>query len=281
MDKKIKGFIITIVLLCLLAIGLFAYTNFYSDREVIEYATIFVANKDIIAYTEIDASLFTTKQMPKDAVVDGMVTDLDNVKGTYSRGAIFKGDILTTASVTKSNEDEHLVYTMNFTPTYAGDIAFGDIVDVYCISPSNEISLMYKGKKIQKAKTTQAAVTEEGSYEAAATLYFKVTKEEMEKYYTLLDDYRFVVLPLNIAYSSVEDVVAKGEKVDLSIGDVEYTTETISREGLTAQAYAEMKGVDVEEFLELNPQIGAANDLLEVNSEVKVPESTEEPIVIE
>lgn len=281
MDKKIKGFIITIVFLCLLAIALFTYTNFFSNREVVEYATIFVANKDIVAYTKIDASLFTTKQMPKDAVVDGMITDLSDVENkTYARGAIFKGDILTTSSITKSNEDEGLIYTMNFQPTYSGDIAFGDVVDVYSISPSKKLELMYKGKKIQRAKTTQAAVVEDGQYESAASLYFKVTYEEMKEYYAKLDDYKFVVLPLNIAYSSVEDIVAKGETTDITVGEVDYTVEKVSKEGLTAKAYAEMKGVDVETFLELNPEIGNANDLLEVDLEVKVP-TNEEAIVIE
>lgn len=281
MDKKIKGFMITIVLLCVLAIGLFTYTNFFSDREVIEYATIFVANKDIIAYTEIDAGLFTTKQMPKDAVVDGMITDLEDVKGTYAKGAIYKGDILTQATVTKNNDEAGLIYTMNFQPTYSGDIAFGDIVDVYNIAPDGKISIMYKGKKIQRAKTTQAAVVEDGSYEQAATLYFKVTQEEMLEYYTKLDDYRFIVLPLNIAYSSVEEAVANGNSTELNVDTVKYTTEKIDREGLTAQAFADMKGVDVEAFLELNPQVGNKNDLLTVNSEVKVPTTNDEPIVIE
>lgn len=282
MNQKMRTYLITMLVLVLLSAGMFVYVNFFSGREERQTATVYTANTDIVGYTEITPDLFTSREIPADAVVDGMVTNLSAVSGTYSKGPIYQGDILTESSITKEIDGKDMEYTINFQPTYSGDVAFGDIVDVYQISPSNEITLLYSRKKVEKAKTVSSeAVTESGTYEAATALYFKVTKEEMLEYYSKLNSYKFIVLPLNMAYSDIEGLIEETDSNDDST-NYNITTETISQDGLTAKAYADMKGIDIDEFMNVNPTIANENDLLENGTTVNIPEdSSDESTIIE
>lgn len=284
MNQKTKTFTITMVVLVLISAAMFVYTNFFSNREEVQYTTVYVANSDIVGYTEITETLFTAKEMRADAVLDGMITNLGNVLGTYTKGAMYTGDILTEASITQDISNKDLIYTINFQPTYSGDIAFGDLVDVYQMSPDGKISVLYERKKIEKAKTVQAdAVTENGTYEAASALYFKVTQKEMMEYYSKLASYKFIVLPISAEYTDVEQI-ANQLQSNTELYQIVEKTETVTQDGLTVSAYVEMKGVNLQDFLERNTDFDGGNELIIAGTEVVVPTrvyNNEEPVVIE
>ena len=141
------GALAVAALLAVAAVGIvLVYAHKY--RSSVDSAngevTVLVANRAITQYTPgsqvVDGSMFSTRQVPADAAVDGAVSNPDQLKGLVARSDIYPGEQLTTNQFVKSNTTSP---TVKLTPSQravafpvdaasglVGQVQAGDRVDV-------------------------------------------------------------------------------------------------------------------------------------------------------
>jgi len=141
------GALAVAALLAVAAVGIvLVYAHNY--RSSVDSAngevSVLVANRAIDQYTPgsqvVDGSMFSTRQVPADAAVDGAVSNPDQLKGLVARSDIYPGEQLTTNQFVKSSTTSP---TVKLTPSQravgfpvdaasglVGQVQAGDRVDV-------------------------------------------------------------------------------------------------------------------------------------------------------
>src|SRR6476659_4862314 len=104
------GALAVAALLAVAAVGIvLVYAHKY--RSSVDSAngqvSVLVANRAITQYTPgsqvVDGSMFSTRQVPADAAVDGAVTNPSQLKGLVAKSDIYPGEQLTTNQFEKSS----------------------------------------------------------------------------------------------------------------------------------------------------------------------------------
>jgi pilus assembly protein CpaB len=141
------GALAVAALLAVAAVGIvLVYAHKY--RSSVDNAngevTVLVANRSISQYTPgsqvVDGSMFSTRQVPADAAVDGAVSNPDQLKGLVARSDIYPGEQLTTNQFVKSNTtsptvkltpDQRAVgFPVDAASGLVGQVQAGDRVDM-------------------------------------------------------------------------------------------------------------------------------------------------------
>lgn len=196
-DKRYKTLISLMVAMLLVSVALFALDNYFASQDINdatvggneqETIVIYRAIRDIPTYTVLTPNMFEPVTIPKISDV-GFITDINTVVGTYSRGWMFKGNFLTQSSFTTDNFEEGLSYSVEIRIDYSGNIAYGDIVDVYAVANNGTVLPLFTNKKLyQQTGQTGSAVTK---------IYVKVTRDELISYYSVLNSYKIAVIPVD------------------------------------------------------------------------------------
>ncbi len=141
------GALAVAALLAVAAVGIvLVYAHKY--RSSVDNAngdvTVLVANRAITQYTPgsqvVDGSMFSSREVPADAAVDGAVSNPDQLKGLVARSDIYPGEQLTTNQFVKSSTtsptvklapDQRAVgFPVDPASGLVGQVQAGDHVDV-------------------------------------------------------------------------------------------------------------------------------------------------------
>lgn len=96
-DKKKRTLNSTLVGLAALSVGMFSYSNFIAPQIAENNkVTIYVANQDIPANTNLTEDMFKTVSINKNSYVDGSVTNVREFVGKQLKGKLESGEILST-----------------------------------------------------------------------------------------------------------------------------------------------------------------------------------------
>ena len=273
-SKNQTVFLIVIALLVAVSVGMTIFNMTVLSNEEVEYTQVWRVKKDIPANTQLESSMFGSQTVIKDAAaaLPGMVYDLTSALSHidpdtretvphYSSMPLGEGQYLTTSMyVTESNPENGQIYTIELVGTYVSDVAYSDAVDIYLLTPDNEVEELFMKKLIYRAKTTAIAdaattQTQTAAYEAASKLYIRVSYKEMVEYYTCLRDNRIIIVPYNAKFdpnyvpdNRAEEVV---EEKELPEATWQYPAE----EDMTFEEFAYEWDVDVEVLRGLNPDL--------------------------
>lgn len=269
-DKKYKVFLIIIALLVVISGALVAFNALVLKTEPIQYKTYYRANQNINSYTKLTTNMFDPVSVPDTMVMDGMISNIADVVNKYNSTFITKGEYLVTDKLTSDNGEAGLIYSIPITAAYVSDVAYDDYVDIYGIDGNYNITLMYGGKKIYRAKT--AAINTENQtngYESAATMYLHVTKDEMLKYYNSLRDTKLIVLSYNEGVTTdMVNAIADSimEKDNEEVNTIVDTFEYVAIEGDTLESISEDFQVDINDIRLLNPGVTSVkpNDVIKI-----------------
>src|SRR6478609_5236707 len=143
------GALAVAALLAVAAVGIvLVYAHKY--RSSVDNAngevSVLVANRAITQYTPgsqvVDGSMFSTRQVPADAAVDGAVSNPDQLKGLVARSDIYPGEQLTTNQFVKSNTTSP---TVKLTPDQRAVAFHVDVVATFDVTPIGANGLPLSG----------------------------------------------------------------------------------------------------------------------------------------
>ncbi len=266
-NKRYTNMKIFLVILIVLAVVLFLIQNigmpFLEQETTTQY---YVAKTDIQPYTSITPDLFDAVEVDIDAVPSGFITNLDTAAGMYTSKYIYAGEYLTDSLLTVSNEEDDCVYTIEITSDYSGPLEYDGYVDIYLLSKDGIVTELFKSKRLYSASIS---TLEDGSTETVATKYIKVTTAEMMQYYTNLNSYSIIILPIADAYVGITDDVTT-PTVDNSTNDTTQDTtvetfEWVAEADDTWESLASDWDIDEDLLRELNPSIDEITEGVVVN----------------
>lgn len=290
MDTENKNrntiFLVTSGIFIVAAIVLFVFQNFLIANKESETIQIFVANKNISAYDELTADLFTVQNIPKEgneAITTNLVTTVADFAAMYAKGDIYKGEALAKTMLIDSNEEEGMDYLILLDASYIGDVAYGDNVRVYTMNSTNgDVEILFDRKKIYKSRTNTGEVSQEDiataeaqgtTYEAAATMYIRVSAKELKEYYGKRQDRELIVVPiLDNDFSKKDD---EADKDDDSDDNSRATTlkHVVTGTSETLDSIAGQYGLTGEDLLEVNDDFDNTTTVIPSGTEINIPES--------
>src|SRR6476659_8619011 len=168
------GALAVAALLAVAAVGIvLVYAHKYrsSVNNANGEVSVLVANRAINQYTPgsqvVDGSMFSTRQVPADAAVDGAISNPDQLKGLVARSDIYPGEQLTTNQFVKSSTTSPTVqltpkqravgFPVGPAPCMVGQVQAGDRVGVVAtldVTPIGANGLPMSGSQpIARTKT--------------------------------------------------------------------------------------------------------------------------------
>lgn len=288
-----KTLLISSVIFIAVAIILFIIQNFAISGQKIETMNVFVANKEIKPYDALTADMFTVTAIPLEGnsvIQKGYVTNVQEFANMFTNATISKGEILSKSRLIADNGEKGLNYTILLDAPYIGDVAYGDNVKVYAMdSTTNAIDVLFKRKKIYKSKVngTQEVSQEDiataeatgTSYEAASTMYIKVSATELKEYFTLRKSKELIVVPITsddtIDTSSLTDKNAGITEENESTVNTAITNHVVTGDNETLETIAKQYNVSVESLIRANPTIDNSSKTISKGTEISIPASEE------
>ena len=255
-NNKYKKLLRWNIILIIISVVIMGFSRFMFRPKDVEYTYVYVANRDITVHTELDEGMFDTVRIPvgDTNTLPNLQTDFSFASESFADTNILKGEYLLKTSYTTENIEDDFVYTMEISPTFAGDLAYGDIIDVYTIDKGENIGLLYSNKKVYKGKTISTTAT--GAYEPTQQVYIKVTKQEMLDYYSKLRTHSFIALPITQDYTDADRSEIDGDNDDDSYvpeAPEEKVLESYTAaEGDTWEDLANFHGISTDELKRYN-----------------------------
>lgn len=201
-QSRYRMFLMVSSILATLSVAMFIYQHFfYEESRLKEMSTIYVIASPIDAHDNIEPGDLKEVKIPKQAVVQGMITDLASLKEVphYAKHSLTKGEILVDSHLTTENLNNEGTLLVPLTGNYVSEILPGDMVSFYTISPVQvensapqyTVAKLFQSKKVYsngRLNTVDAVVDGE-----ASQFYIKVTEEEMNAYYQALKTSEIIV----------------------------------------------------------------------------------------
>ena len=135
--------------------------------------------------------MFLAQEIKSSEVIDGMVTDISKVQGKYTKGALFKGEILTEFRLDKKQVDSSQIYTIEFYSEYLSDVAKGDFIAVYVKIKTDDNRLvvreLFPRKEVKMAESPATSSTGNTNKDGSSKIYITVSEQEMKDYYLAQD----------------------------------------------------------------------------------------------
>lgn len=186
------------VALLLISVGLFALQNYLASIDKNdatiggpakeETILIYRAVRDIPAYTALTPNMFEAITIPK--IMDvGFVTDINVITGTFAKGYIFKGNFLTQSSFSTDNFEAGLTHSIEIRADFSGNLAYGDIVDVFAVSNDGQVIPLFANKRLHQ-QSGQSGTT-------ITKMYVRVTRNELISYFSMLNSHKIAVVPVD------------------------------------------------------------------------------------
>lgn len=192
-NKKYNKLMRTGVVLTGISVSMFAYQNLIYPNyiESKNLVTVYTASKDIKAGEAITKDMFSAQEIKSSEVIDGMVTDISKVQGKYTKGALFKGEILTEFRLDKKQVDSSQIYTIEFYSEYLSDVTKGDFIAVYVKIKTDDNRLvvreLFPRKEVKMAESPVTSSTGNTNKDGSSKIYITVSEQEMKDYYLAQD----------------------------------------------------------------------------------------------
>ena len=225
--KRYKLKVIGVVILILLAGGLFVYDNIYlAQKERADKVNIYVAKTDIQANSDITEDMFMKLEINKDSVLPTYVTDFKKVDGMKLKGALLTHEPLTNVRLTESSAENEGEFSLKIEPDFLGDVFTNDTVRVYVqLSDKHtsniEVTELFKSKKITKMTTPDNVLLSTGKDGVKdANVYIKANESELIDYYIAKEKGKIIVVKFDSL--DIEDIKPekKSNKIEADITKV-------------------------------------------------------------
>ena len=213
-QSRYRLFLMVSSILATLSVAMFIYQHFfYEESRLKELSTIYVVGTAIDAHEAITPGDLKEVKIPKQALVDGMVTDLTTLTTTphYARHSLIKGEILVQSQLTTENLNNEGTLLVPLTGNYISDIIPGDMVSFYTITPVQKenntpqyaVTKLFTSKKVYShGRLNSVDAVIEGE---TTSYYIKVTEEEMNAYYQALKTSEIIVAKHMIDINAIID----------------------------------------------------------------------------
>lgn len=272
MNKAQKNNIYLIVGLLVLAIGLFAYQNFFMPAQLqAKRAVIYVAGTHLADETVIDTSKsdqFKAIQVSEDSVVPGSVTNLESVNGKVIEGGLLEGELLSTSRLADPTDDKGDLY-VKIEPDFPVDIRDGENIAVF-VNGQNEESGESQVVELFSKKQVHASsrVTNIIEGESSQGYYLRMNDKELVDYYLAKGKGAIIVAKIvPMAGDIAEELGATGTLDDLAPKTEEKIEESSKEtvveqdgryevgEGETFETIAHDLEISVSALKDENPQL--------------------------
>lgn len=257
-NKKYKPTIAIIIGLATLSGGMFYYQNVRLPKlQETKTESVYVANDDIKAYTELNPDMFTEVKINSNSVLDGYIKDINKVDGYKLKGNLLKGEALSSVRLTKEDLDGQGGLIVSMTPDSTSNVKEGDYVNVYVlltdkITKESAVRLLFENKKVINPK---AGIKDEISNAAKSetTVTISFSEDELKNYYLAKETGKIIVAKVGDLDTKVTSEESENiEKFDANSEEVKNAVkvETKSGESLSVVSY-EVKDGDTLDSLSL------------------------------
>lgn len=294
-----KILLISSVVFILVAIVLFVVQNFALSNKKVETVSVFMANKTIKPYDALTPDMFTVTSIPKEGntvITNQYATSIQDFANMFAKSTINKGEILSKSRIVADNDEKGLDYSVLLDAPYVGDVAYGDNVKVYAMdSVSESITVLFKRKKIYKSKiaaTEEVAqediATSEATgvdYEAATSMYIRVSAAELKEYYKVKRNKELIVVPIlndeeidvsNPTNGTQKPVKDEEEKEETTTQNTGRPNHVVTGDNETLETISKLTGVSTKDLIKANPSIDSTSQKLAKGTEVVIPASADE-----
>lgn len=192
-NRKYNKILRTGIVLTGISVSMFTYQNVIYPKyiEPKNLVPIYTAVKDIRPGEAITKDMFSVEEIRASEVVKGMITDINKVQGKYTRGTLFKGEILTTYRLGDKALDENQIFTIEFNSSYLSDVAKGDFIAVYVKIKTDDNKLvvreLFPRKEVKMAESIPTTATGNTNEDGSSRIYITVSEQEMKDYYLAQD----------------------------------------------------------------------------------------------
>lgn len=192
-NKKYNKLMKTGIVLTGISVGMFTYQNVIYPNyiESKNLTTIYTASKDIKAGEKITKSMLSAKEIRTTEVIEGMITDLNEVQGRYTKGALFKGEILSKYRLDNEKVDEDQIFTIEFYSEYLSDVSKGDFIAVYVKIKTDDNRLvvreLFPRKEVKVGQLLSQSSVGNSNQDGSNKIYITVSEQEMKDYYLAQD----------------------------------------------------------------------------------------------
>lgn len=236
-NKKYKTTVSIVATLTLLAGGLFAYDNIYlTKKEQANLVPVYLAKHDIQAYTEVDKDMFNVVGVHKESVLPSYVTNIENIEGQSTIGAILKDEPLTKQRLATENKQKEGDFSLKVEPDFIGDLSKGDTVKVFVqlVNPKTKettVKVLFDQKQVKKVVSPDNVVID-GILQSGVkigSISINATEDELESYYNAKQSGYIIVAKYEML--DVNEVVStqveenKGSEQKSEVTDVKETSE--------------------------------------------------------
>ena len=266
-NSRYKNMKIFLGVLLALTVILFFFQNF-GIKMLTESARTqyYVATQDIAANTMIDASMITSVEVESDDVLSGLITNDELIVGRYTTENISRGEYISEYLITADNSESELVYTIEITSDYSGPLQYDDFVDIYTLDKDNTTALLFSRKKLYSANGQVLSNTSEDgtiTEQSVDKKYIKVTKQELQEYYTKLKTHSIIVVPINGEFDATSDDSSTQTSTNTTVDVFTWTV----KEGETWESIAEDYNTTATVLQQLNAGVE-----LEEGINIKIPQ---------
>lgn len=185
--KREKNLTITLLGLAAASIGMFAYSNLYVPNvQDDDKAKVYIAAENIPAHVKLEKEMFKSIQVSKNSVINGSVTNLNQVVGKQLDGKLEKGELLFSSRIaTKEEEQNDGNLISELLTTTSLPLANNDSIRVYVQYGEKDKNfkveeLFHEKKVVSREKVSDNTVTDKVS-DAANTSFVSTQEDGSDK----------------------------------------------------------------------------------------------------
>lgn len=204
-SKKINKIVITMGVLACVSGGLFAYQNFYLTKNN-ENEIIYLAKGDIPAMTSVTSEMFKPVSVPKNGVLPGYVTNINEIVGKELRGGLLADEPLSKSRLI-TNKDSKFDLEIKLESDISVPIKNNEYVNVYVILKDSQGKV--EVRKVFDTKQIQVAGVGASATDISETIIsVKVTEDELTSYYDARERGK-VIIAKNNSLDAKTDITDK------------------------------------------------------------------------
>lgn len=278
-NKKNKVVLAGVIALSIISGSMFLYQNIYMPKQQkSNLETVYLANKDIQAYSTIDESMFDTVSIPKTANMDIYVNDISKIQGQKIKGGILKGEPLDKIRLTKDDSDKNKIQTP-IQANYMSELEDGDFVNVYVLLENKNDESNSSVQKVLSEKKISIKKSQDG-----IVINSLLSEEELKNYFIAQSKGNIIVSKINnldISNLSSEDTekLSNAKQFDKNSKEVKNAIKKTEDGKEMAISYYTVKNGDTLDSLSIKfktkkdiiSQLNNGKTDFDINEQIAVP----------